>query len=66
MRLVLKLAFVVLVVAPMIVLQGAPDLAPAWLWSEAGGVPVVIWAAMAWFALLIIATWLPEGDRERM
>ncbi len=38
----LRIAFAVLALSPLILMQGRPDLAPAWLDDEAAGVPVVV------------------------
>lgn len=62
MRIGRRIAFAVAGLAPMILLQGRPDLAPRWMVQDFAGVPGVIWAAILWFGLFIGASLLPTGD----
>lgn len=59
-----RIAFAIAAIAPLVLLQGAPDLAPHWFGDELGGVPVVILLAILWFALLIVASWVPVGEDD--
>lgn len=59
-----RIAFAIAAIAPLVLLQGAPDLAPRWFGDELGGVPVVILLAILWFALLIVASWVPVGEDD--
>lgn len=60
-----RITFAVAAITPLVLLQGAPDIAPGWFGDELGGVPVVIWLAILWFALLIVASWIPLGEDDR-
>jgi hypothetical protein len=64
MRIVLRLAFCLLALAPLILLQGRPDLTPGWLTRDAAGVPAVIWMAILWYAMFAVAIWIPVGAGE--
>lgn len=59
-----RIVFVVAMIAPLVLLQGAPDLAPRWFGDELAGVPVIIWLAILWFALLVFASWIPFGEDD--
>jgi hypothetical protein len=59
MRIILRIIFAVVALSPLIILQGRPDLAPAWLEQDVAGVPAVILLAAAWFALFVMACWVP-------
>ena len=59
-----RIIFAVAAIAPLVLLQGVPDLAPLWFRSELAGVPVVIWLAILWFALLVAASWVPLGEDD--
>jgi len=62
MRAGLRIAFAAAAIAPMVLLQGAPELTPRWFGDELAGVPVVVWLAIGWFALLVAASWVPLGE----
>jgi hypothetical protein len=59
-----RLIFVLLIIMPMVVLQGKPELTPEWFFDNIAGVPVVAWLAALWFAVLIGASWLPVSSKE--
>lgn len=61
----LRILFIVVVLLPVILLSGIPNLSPPWLRTELGGVPATIWLTTAWFAVLTIAAWLPQGGKSR-
>lgn len=68
MRVILRLVFAVVALLPLILMQGRPDLAPQWLYDDAAGVPLVVWLAIFWFALFVVASWIPvriEGEDAR-
>lgn len=65
MSAMLRILLIVAIVLPVIFLAGIPSLSPAWLRSELGGVPTVIWLTTAWFAILTFAAWLPQGGQRR-
>lgn len=56
-----RILFAVVAICPLILMQGRPDLAPAWLYEDVAGLPTVVWLAIGWFALFVGATWLPVG-----
>ena len=60
-----RIAFAVAAISPLVLLQAAPEHAPGWLGNDLAGVPVVIWLAALWFALLVIASWVPLGEDDR-
>lgn len=57
-----RIAFAVIAVLPLVLAQGRPDLVPAWIYEDCGGVPLVVWLAMGWFAMFVVATWVPLAD----
>lgn len=57
-----RIAFAVIAVLPLILAQGRPDLVPDWIYEDHAGVPLVVWLAMAWFAMFVVATWIPLAD----
>ena len=59
-----RIAFVIVALAPLVLLQGMPSVAPAWFHDRLAGVPVVAWLAIAWFALMVVASWLPQNGGE--
>lgn len=59
MQIIRRIVFAIVAICPLILMQGRPDLAPAWLYDDTGGLPAVIWLAIGWFALFVGATWLP-------
>lgn len=65
MRVWLRIVFAIVAISPLILMQGRPDLAPAWLYADAANVPVVVWLAIFWFALFVVATWVPVGGGEK-
>lgn len=62
MRVWARLLFAVLFAAPMILLQGLPELAPAWFDNDVAGLPAVVWLTMLWFAIPVAAIWMPIDD----
>ncbi|ALR19442.1 hypothetical protein ATN00_03080 [Sphingobium baderi] len=64
MRIGRRIAFAVAALAPMVLLQGAPQLTPQWFDHDLAGVPVVVWLAICWFALMVAASWVPLGEDD--
>src|SRR3546814_6791844 len=61
-----RVIFILIFLAPMILLQGMPQLTPEWLHDEVAGVPVIVIAAALWFAIFIAAAWVPaRGGADR-
>lgn len=55
-------ALIIVLTLPLILLQGLPALAPAWLATRALGVPATVWATVGWFLLFILLSWRFSGD----
>lgn len=64
MRIGRRIAFAVAAITPMVLLQGAPWIAPRWFGDDLAGVPVVVWLAICWFALMVVASWVPLGEDD--
>jgi len=61
-----RITFAVVAICPLILMQGRPDLVPAWLYEDAAGLPVVVWLSIGWFAMFVAANWAPlaSGDER--
>lgn len=55
-----RIAFILAALTPLVLLQGKPELTPTWFQDEVAGIPIVIWVAIGWFALMVVASWLPQ------
>jgi len=61
-----RIAFAVAALVPLVLLQGIPESTPRWMGEELAGVPGVIRFAMAWFGLMVVASWVPlRKDDQR-
>lgn len=59
-----RLLFALVALAPLVLLQGRPELAPDWLYADVAGIPAVVLLAILWFAMFVIAVWIPTAPRD--
>lgn len=52
-----RVVLVAILLAPLVAFQAGPGYAPAWLSSRIAGVPLTVWATVAWFAVMMLLTW---------
>jgi hypothetical protein len=65
-QVMLRIVFALAAISPLALLQARPHLAPPWFDKNVAGVPAVVWLAAAWFALFVLACWIPvRGNSER-
>jgi hypothetical protein len=52
-----RIALVAVLLAPLVVFEAGRGYAPDWFLARVGGVPVSIWATVAWFFVMVSLAW---------
>jgi hypothetical protein len=52
-----RIALVVVLLAPLVFFQAGRGYAPGWFAIPLAGVPVSIWATVAWFFIMVSLAW---------
>lgn len=60
----LRVLLVIVLLAPLVLLQGLPVLTPAWLQQDLAGVPLTACAVGLWFVLMMLLAWLYSDGSE--
>ena len=53
-----KPILITILILPLVIFQGAPQLMPSALESLYFGVPGTVWATCIWFAVMMIMAWI--------
>lgn len=54
---VLKILLVVVILAPLVIVQAGASYSPAWFNQRIGDVPLTVCATASWFVVMMILAW---------
>lgn len=53
---IFRIVLVLTILAPLVIIQSGPGIAPQWMNQRLGGVPVTVLATTAWFIVMMSLT----------
>jgi hypothetical protein len=54
---VLKILLVLVILAPLVIVQAGPAYSPGWLDQHIGDLPLTVCATATWFVVMMILAW---------
>ena len=53
---IFRIVLVLTILAPLVIIQSGPGIAPQWMNQRLGGVPITVLATTAWFIVMMSLT----------